>query len=129
MNNALFNAQVQIDSITNSFAGFFIGASPAGVMGGANDEKFRKAIEDGIAFYKRIGIKSMNILQCESSILDDYHAIANVTWQCAFDKADRKSGEIIFHVVYIIQDLGNAPAIFAYITGDEQKALKENGLI
>jgi len=33
-----------------------------------------------------------------------------------------------FDVIYLVQTLGETPRIFAYITGDEEKALREKGL-
>lgn len=37
--------------------------------------------------------------------------------------------EIFFAVIYFVQSRENEHKIFAYITGDEQKAFRENGLI
>ena len=104
-------------------------ASPVGVVCGINNDEFRQVIPQGYKFYKKIGITSMNILDKEISILDDYHAMARIHWQSIYDRKDEQTGDIDFDVIYFVQDLGKGLKIFAYITGDEQKALKDNALI
>lgn len=129
MNNALSGENIPIDEIMRSFSDYFVGANPTGVMGGKNDASLKGAIENGISFYKRIGIKAMNILSCEITILDEYHAMAKVFWQSIYEKITGESAEITFTVIYIVQELDSQIKIFAYITGDEQKVLRERGLI
>jgi hypothetical protein len=129
MNNALADDKIQADEIVASFSDYFVGASPTGVMGGKNDAELKSAIENGISFYKRIGIKAMNILSCEITELDEYHAMAKVFWRSIFEKLASESGEITFTVIYIVQELDKQITIFAYITGDEQKVLRRLGLI
>lgn len=128
MNSALFGDVPDLGAVTRSFSDFVVGASPQGVMGGRNDEAFRKSITDGIDFYKRIGIISMNIMSKEVTALDDFHAMVKVYWK-SFYGNERLSGEISFEVVYLIQVLDRSPKIFAFVTGDEQAALKRHNLI
>jgi hypothetical protein len=129
MNNALAGDQLQVNGIVSSFGDYFVGANPTGVVGGKNDASLKAAIENGISFYKRIGIKAMNILSCEITALDDDHAMAKVFWQSVYEGAEGKSSEITFTVTYIVQELEKRITIFAYITGDEQKVLKDLGLL
>lgn len=122
--------KADIEGTAGSFASSFIGANPLGVACGANDEQFRKALLDGYEFYRNIGITSMSVLSEQTSILDDFHAMTKIRWRSEFTRKDSSSGAIEFDNIYFLQSLdGTAWRIFAYITGDEQKALKEHGLV
>ena len=128
MNNALFGDVIDVKSFLHYFARYVVGANPSGVQGGKNDLEFANSIKSGIDFYKRIGVISMNIMAKDVAILDGYHATARISWESIYNKED-KLGEIAFNVVYLVQVIDHAVKIFAYITGDEQKALRERGLI
>lgn len=128
MNSALFGDTPDLSAVTRSFSDFVVGANPQGVMGGRNDETFRNSITDGIEFYRRIGIISMNIMSKEVTVLDDFHAMVKIYWK-SFYGNESHSGEISFEVVYLIQVLDRSPKIFAFVTGDEQAALKSHNLI
>ena len=128
-NEALADGVVDIDETVNSFTSDFLEASPAGVIVGKNDRKFRKAVSQNYAFYKKIGIRSMDILSTQTTILDEIHALVKVHWNSSFVRQDRTKGDIAFDVFYLIQKKDDDIRIFAYITGDEQQALKDEGLI
>lgn len=112
-----------------AFADCFIEASPLGINCGKNDEQFKIGIPQGYTFYKNIGITSMDIIAKEINILDTYHAMIKIHWRSAFIKKNKSAGNIEFDVIYFVQTKGKQNKIFAYITGDEQTVLKENGLI
>lgn len=128
VNNALFGGALDMDMITHSFADFVVGANPMGVAGGSNDENFRKSIQQGIDFYKQIGITSMNISSKEITALDEFHAMVKINWTAFYVKKS-SSGEIAFEVFYFVRDKDDTTRIFAYITGDEQGALRDHQLI
>ena len=128
-NEALADGVVDIDETVNSFTSDFLEASPAGVIVGKNDRKFRKAVSQNYAFYKKIGIRSMDILSTQTTILDEIHALVKVHWNSSFVRQDRTKGDIAFDVFYLIQKKDDDIRIFAYITRDEQQALKDEGLI
>jgi hypothetical protein len=128
MNNALFGDVIDVSTFMHAFAAYVVGANPNGVLGGKNDDEFARSIKSGIDFYRRIGVNSMNILRRDVTILDDYHAMAKIQWQCMYCLQDR-SGEIEFDVFYFVQEMDHAVKIFAFVTGDEQKALIDHGLI
>ena len=65
----------------------------------------------------------------EITQLDPRHAMTKVHWKSGFVRKDRSAGSIEFDVIYLVQIKDLQPKIFAYITGDEQSALKEEGLI
>jgi hypothetical protein len=130
VNEALTNGEPDIDEAVNSFATDFIEASPNGVIVGKNEETFREAIVKGWAFYREIGIQSMDILSSQITILDNFHAMVKIHWNCSFIRKNNSKGDIAFDVHYFLQkgDDDNL-RIFGYITGDEQQALKDEGLI
>lgn len=117
-----------VEAIASFFANFFVEASPVGVSGGKNDESFKQAIPTGYDFYRSIGTTEMKINQLSIRDLDDYHYEAEAYWEALYDK-DREIQSIEFTVIYYLQHLNDQLKIFAYITGDEQKVLKEHGLI
>jgi hypothetical protein len=128
-NEALRGGEPDIDGTVDSFSSHFIEASPLGVMAGKNDEQFRDAIRQGWASYRQMGILSMEILSKQITILDDYHAMVKIHWNSNFVRKNNTPGEIDFDVFYLVQKKDDRVQIFAYITGDEQQALKDQGLI
>lgn len=128
-NQALQGGRTDVDETANAFADCFIEASPAGIVCGKNDATFREQIPKGYAFYRSIGMTAMNIISTEITILDDDHSIVKVYWQSKFVQKDQQPGSMEFPVYYFLQSKGTGHKIFSYITGDEQKALRENGLI
>lgn len=128
-NDALQGGQPDVEGTAACFADQFIEAGPQGVQCGKNDEKFRSMIPQGYAFYKGIGVYSMDVLGMEITLLDPVHALAKVHWKSGFVRKEGSVGAIEFDVIYLVQIKDLQPKIFAYITGDEQAALKEKGLI
>jgi hypothetical protein len=128
-NEALRGGEPDVAETVNSFAEHFIEASPAGVVAAKNDDQFKGSIREGWTFYKQIGILAMEILSKQISILDDMHALVKIHWNSAFVRNDNTHGEIDFDVFYLIQKKDEHLRIFAYITGDEQQALKDEGLV
>lgn len=128
-NQALAGKEVDVDATVSAFSECFIEASPLGIVLGKNDESFRKAIPKGYDFYKKIGTKAMQIVSKDIQPLDEFHSMVRVHWNALYEQTNGTRKQIAFDVVYLLQHIGTAFKIFAYITGDEQKALQENGLI
>ena len=128
-NRSLNGEPLEVESTARSFSACFVEAGPKGVNCGQNDLQFRSMIPKGYDFYRSIGITAMNILSREITLLDDFHAMVKVHWNSSFTRKDNVKGRIEFDVIYLLQTNEDSPKIFAYITGDEQAALKENGLI
>ena len=120
--------QIDIEGVVDSFTSSFIGASPLGVACAKNDADFRTAMLQGLTFYKSIGTKSMKVSSLDIQPLDEYHIMVKVHWDSSYAKNDRQI-RIEFDVIYFLQMIEEKPRIFAYITGDEQKTLREHGLI
>ena len=128
-NEALAGNEQRISlALAESFAECFTESSPNGVVCGQNDAQFKTRIEEGLRFYKSIGSESMQILDREITLLGQDHALCKVTWQYSYRK-DNSLGTIDFDVYYFLRTLNDQIRIFGYITGDEQQALKEHGLI
>ncbi len=130
VNNALGDSPViDTEAIANSFTDCFLGANPDGVACWKNDQQFREVIPKGYEFYRSIGTKAMRINSLVTTQLDEFHVIAKVNWKSFYTKPDQTELTISFDVIYILQTIGNQPRIFCFITGDEQKAYKDHGLI
>jgi hypothetical protein len=121
--------EYDIEATAGAFANFFIEASPLGVNCGHNDDEFRAMIPKGFEFYRSIGTRSMKIPSLSITPLDDYHSMVKVHWAAQYEKQDGSEKRIEFDVYYFLQMIDDKTRIFAYITGDEQKVLRENGLI
>ena len=119
-----------VDGVVASFAPFLVESSPRGVMGGANNAEFKKLIAQGFAKYREVGGKVMRVKGVKVTELDDANAMATVDWEFDYErKKDGKHGTVGFTNRYFLNVAGDAPKIFAYITPDEQQAMKDHGLI
>jgi hypothetical protein len=119
-----------VEETAAAFADYFVGASTAGVLGGANDEQFRAQIPMGNEFYRSIGTRRMRVRALEVQALDDRHALARVGWHSEYVRpSDGTDIAIDFEVIYLLQSREEGLRVFAYITGDEQAALREHGLL
>ncbi|HEY9009297.1 MAG TPA: hypothetical protein VIM75_24340 [Ohtaekwangia sp.] len=127
--NAIEGPVDDVEGTVNAFAEHFIEASPAGVQVGNNDETFRKMIPKGNDFYRSIGTKRMKIRDIIVSPLNEHHVMATVHWDSCYQKKNGTEISIAFPVIYLLQHLNGDLKIFAYITGDEQGALRDAGVV
>ena len=127
--NEGLTGEPDIEGTAGAFTEWFIEANPGGVSCGKNDDVFRMRIPQGYAFYRSIGTKSMHIASLDLSPLDLFHWMAKVGWESRYEKKDGTPVRIDFSIIYLVQIIGNIPKIFAYIAGDEQKVLREYGLL
>lgn len=118
-----------VEGTVGSFAESFIESSPLGVIAKTNDDKFKEVVPQGYAYYMSIGSSGMEIRSKLITLLDDLHSMAQISWKADYVKKDGKEVSIEFDVFYIMTEKDGTPKIFAYITGDEQKALDDNGLV
>ena len=130
----VFNKSLQADNpdmeqTAALFSTCFIAANPSGVNCGQNDHSFRDAMGKGYAFYKNIGITSMEIVAKEITLLNDFHAMVKIQWKSNYRNKGGHHSSIEFDNIYFTQTLDGQHKVFAYITGDEQAALKEAGLV
>lgn len=121
--------RVDTAGVVASFADYFVEASPAGVMGGKNGLRFRLAVPAGFRHYRRIGTTAMLVSSVKPTRLDDLHYSVRVGWDTRYTLKSGAKRRIRFTNIYLVQVKGRRPKIFAYITGDEQKALRDAGVI
>jgi hypothetical protein len=130
-NDALRSPPIEdVDGVVTVFAPYFVEASPKGVMGGPNGDEFRKMVPQGFAKYREVGGKAMRVTRVKTTELDDINALARVDWE--FDyvrKSDGRSGVVAFQNIYLLNFADGSPKVFAYITPDEEQAMKDHGLI
>lgn len=122
---------VDAAGIRSHFADSFIGASPAGIECGANDDAFAAKLEQGYAFYRKIGTKRIALRRVESSALDDLplHHLVKVFYRADYRKRTGETVSIDFYVTYLVQTRDGASRIFAFIAGDEMEAYRKHGLV
>ena len=126
--DAIEGKDPDVGSTVDSFADSFIESSPAGVIAGANNTEFKAAIPKGYEHYKSLGILEMVLVSNDITLLDELHSMVKVHWKSVFQKKSGSNVTIEFDVFYLLTEKEGAPKIFAYITGDEQKAIEDNGL-
>jgi hypothetical protein len=129
VNEALVSGKIYARETAASFAKCFVESSPVGVNCGKNGWLFRQMIPRGFRFYRKIGITAMRIRNIETQLLDDIHSLNKISWSSHFRRKDGTEAAIDFVVIYMVQTLKGEHKIFCYITGDEQAALKKEGLI
>lgn len=126
--DAIQGEKPDVKGVVNSFAESFIESSPAGIIAGKNNKKFKEMIPKGYEYYKSIGTTGMTIKSKEITFLDDFHSMVKVHWKSDYEKKDKSKVSIEFDVFYLLQEKDGEPKIFTYITGDEEKVIKDNGL-
>jgi hypothetical protein len=122
---------VDAAGIRAHFADCFVGASPAGIECGANDDAFAARLEQGYAFYKKIGTKRIALRQLEATAIDDlhHHHLVKVFYRADYRKRTGETVSIDFYVTYLVQTREGASRIFAFIAGDEMEAYRKHGLM
>jgi hypothetical protein len=126
--NQALTAEPDYEAIMAHFATCFIAAGPDGVRCGENDETFHNALKQGYDFYRKIGAKRMSVRRCETTKIDDTHAMVRVFYSADYDK-NGKPITIYFDLTYMIDHAADAPKIFAFVAGDEMAVFKQHGLI
>ncbi len=121
--------EVDAKATAAAFADFFLEASPLGIECAENGEKFLQVIPEGFKHYRKIGTKEMRMESINFVEIDELHSVVTVGWRAVYAKKDADDVAIEFKVHYMVQALDENPKIFAYVTGDEQKALRDAGII
>jgi hypothetical protein len=128
LTNAALSGEPDMAAIVELYDEAFVGSSPAGVMAGRKNDAFEQALAAGFARNRAIGARTMNIRAVRIEPIDERHALAHVDWRAAYDK-DGTGKTIDFSNCYLAR-LGNGEArVFGWITGDEDAALREHGII
>jgi len=127
--NESLGGDTDMDEVASLYASEFIGAAPAGVMTGKNDDQFKKVMARGYAHYRAIGTKEIRIRNVRLSPIDEHHCVAHVAWTATYVRQDRADVAIDFDVHYLVQKLDGEPKIFGWVSGDEQALLRKHGII
>jgi hypothetical protein len=127
MNQALAG-KPDLEEAAAFYAPAYVAASPAGIMTGKNDAALKQVMEQGYAHYRSIGTKEMRIRNVRISPIDDHHCMAHVAWTATYARKEKPDVTIDFDVHYLVQQLGGAPKIFGWISGDEEAVLKQHGI-
>jgi hypothetical protein len=110
------------------FASDFIAATPAGIMGGKNDDSLVAAMEQGYRHYRDIGTKEMEIADIRLMPIDERHVLVNVDWKAVYRRTDAPNLTIDFVVHYLVRHGEEQPKIFGWIAGDEDALLRKHGI-
>jgi hypothetical protein len=122
-------ANADVDALAGAFADHFVGANPAGVMGTAKDESFPATLRQGFGAYRALGGTRFEIVRLAVEALDDFNAMVRADWEFDYVRPrDGAAGTIAFRNVYFVNFASGAPKIFAWVTPDEQQAMKDHGL-
>ncbi|WEF23845.1 nuclear transport factor 2 family protein [Paracoccus sp. S3-43] len=120
---------VDADAFAAFFAPEFIGASPQGVRGDKNDAAMREAMAEEFVHHRKVGAKAMRIEAIRVLPLDAAHCVASVDWIASYGRKAGSDAQIRFTVHYFVQRTADGPRIFGWVSGDEQAALKEQGIL
>jgi hypothetical protein len=121
--------KVDVAGVRGAFADYFVGADPNGVHGGRNGLLFRLMVRWGFRAYRRLGTTAIDLTGLEVTSLDDFHAMARVDWVAHYDGRRGGGKDIPFSNLYLLQIRDGEARIFAYVTPDEEAALKAHGLM
>ena len=127
--NQALGGDVDLNEVASLYASEFIGATPAGVMTGRNDDHFRQVMAQGHAHYRAIGTKAMRIRAIRLSPMDENHCVAHLAWTATYARQGRPDVAIDFDVHYFVQKLDGPAKVFGWVSGDEQALLKQHGVI
>lgn len=126
--NRALGGEIDLDALASLYASEFIGAAPAGVRTGRNDDQFRRIMAQGYDHYRAIGTKEMRIRDIRLSAMDELHCVAHVSWTATYARTDRPDVAIDFEVHYLVQLLEGEAKVFGWVSGDEQALLKQHGI-
>jgi hypothetical protein len=127
--NQSLGGDMDMDQVASLYASEFIGAAPAGVMTGKNDDQFKQVMAQGYGHYRAIGTKEMRIRNVRLSPIDEHHCVAHVAWTATYARKDQPDVAIDFDVHYFVQKLDGEPKVFGWVSGDEQAVLRKHGVI
>lgn len=119
---------MDMDEVASLYASEFIGATPAGVMAGKNDDQFKRVMAQSYAHYRAIGTKEMQIRDVRLSPIDEHHCVAHVAWTATYARKNQSDVVIDFDVHYFVQKLDGEPKVFGWVSGDEQALLRKHGI-
>jgi hypothetical protein len=128
-NQSLRGDNLDMDLVASLYTSEFIGAAPAGVIAGKNDNNFKQVMAQGYAHYRDIGTKEMRIRDVRVIPIDDHHCLAHVAWTATYARKDLAETRIDFDVHYLVQALDGDAKVFGWVSGDEEEMLRKHRII
>lgn len=86
-------------------------------------------LQQGYAFYRRIGTRAMALRDVTTTPIDAAHWLAQVGYRAHYVKPDGEPLDLDFEVNYMLAARGDTYEIFAFVTGDEMALYREHGLL
>ncbi len=127
--NRSLGGDLDPEEASSLYAAEFIGATPAGVVTGKNDEKFLEVMRQGHEHYRQIGTKGMRIRNVRITPLDEHHCVAQVAWAATYARKGKPDVTIDFDLHYFVQKLDWEPKVFGWASGDEEALLRKHGIL
>jgi hypothetical protein len=129
MNDGVRSGVVDSAFLEGCFAPDLIGASPSGVMAGKN-QGLAETLAKGTDAYRQMGGTAFVAERIDAEELAPNSFMATVGWRFDYRRPkDHTVGSISFTNRYFVTTATGKPKIFAWITPDEQAALREHGLV
>jgi hypothetical protein len=127
--NRSLGGDMNMEEVASLYASEFIGAAPAGVRTGKNDDHFKHLMAQGYAHYRAIGTKDVRRRDVRLVAIDEHHCMAHVAWTATYARKDQPDVAIDFDVHYFVQALNGKAKVFGWVSGDEQALLRKHGII
>jgi hypothetical protein len=116
------------EQVARFYAPSFLTAGPTGSMVHRNDDTFRDWLGQVFAANQATGMTAMEVLAVDEAPISDTHTLITVEWGARFAKTGDEV--IAFRIAYLVELLGEKPAILAYVSHEDQAALMSaKGLI
>lgn len=126
--NRALRGDFQPQRIRAFFSDKFLAATDSGLKFRRNNWYFSWKLKRLYAFYRGIGIQRMSVKSVHVIPIDPKHDMVKVFYEADCENNERKF-RINFDVTYLLEKCGVQPQIFAYISQDEMKTLKDAGLV
>ena len=127
--NRSLGEQVDAEEIRRHFSPCFVGAGPLGIQCGQNDASFTEALEQGYAFYRKIGMRAMVVRGITTIPIDDAHTLARVAYRASYEKSGGEALDLDFEVSYMLAMQAETYEVFAFVVGDERALYEQHGLL
>jgi hypothetical protein len=127
--NRSLGDSVDVAGIRAHFSPCFVAAGPNVVQCGQNDDAFADTLQQGYAFYTKIGTKAMALRGVSSTPIDDAHQMVKVDYRASYEKRGGETVDLDFAVTYMLAARGDTFEIFAFVAGDEMALYRKHGLL
>lgn len=110
-------------AIRAMFASESLEANPARMRVRRQDEEFADAIEEWLDYLRLAGMRDVEALQIDATLLGAGYALVQVRWSVWFMPAGRPDFVEEFRFDYLVQQRGEGMAIVVSIAHDDEAAM------